>query len=174
MKINRKALYLVVSALVVVVFIAAMTKTKQGYIASSLPNTNAAPDSNQCDPSLQNHVYHPDRLKLIKACITVTGTIDGIKKEADGDDHIRLKLDPPFASLINAKNISVQHGDLVIEPICLNTVTQTDAVDACMGAKTSFSIPQVGTHVSVTGPYVFDAPHGWNEIHPVNAISPAP
>ena len=31
---------------------------------------------------------------------------------------------------------------------------------------------RAGTHVTVTGPYVFDRGHGWMEIHPVWKITP--
>jgi Protein of unknown function (DUF3761) len=43
-------------------------------------------------------------------------------------------------------------------------------VSACAGYKNSMSIPPVGTHVSVTGPWVLDLDHGWLEIHPVSSF----
>jgi len=45
-----------------------------------------------CDVSLKTHVYKPARLQVIQECIEVTGTIHHTKKEADGDDHIQLKV----------------------------------------------------------------------------------
>ena len=53
---------------------------------SGLIQTNTA----QCDQSLWNYVYHPQRLQVLQPCITVTGTIDEIRKEADGDYHVQF------------------------------------------------------------------------------------
>jgi hypothetical protein len=124
-----------------------------------------------CDASLWQHVYHPSRLTILDNCKTVAGTISVIRQEADGDYHILLTLDQPYASLVNATNKSAQHGDLVLEPVCENPVTQSDATAACAGYRSPVHVPAVGTHVYVTGAYVLDTDHGWNEIHPVTAIS---
>ncbi len=164
MRKNRKILFLVLFVLLVAVILIVSSSHRT-------PTKTTANVSGVCDTSLAAHIYHPQRLQVLKSCITVTGIIMSIRKEPDGDDHIRLKLDPQFSDLLNAKNISIQHGDLVIEPICVHVVTQADAIDACMGAKDTFAIPAKGSHVSVTGPYVFDVQHGWNEIHPVTAMS---
>ncbi len=94
-----------------------------------------------------------------------------MKKEPDGDYHIRLALDPQYGSMINEKNIGGQHGDLVLEPVCQNNVTQEDAKDACAGFTYSVYIPKKGEHVRVIGDYVLDAEHGWNELHPVYSIA---
>src|SRR5689334_8153345 len=51
-----------------------------------------------------SHVYSPDRLRILQPCITVTGRIDFIRHEKDGDYHIGLKLDPQFAGLANSCN----------------------------------------------------------------------
>jgi hypothetical protein len=53
----------------------------------------------------------------------VTGVIDRIRSESDGDFHVRLALDPGQENLLNEKNMSVQHGDLVIGPICEHPAT---------------------------------------------------
>src|SRR2546422_799559 len=83
--------------------------------------------SQVCDEKLWDHVYvgdphkfqtAKDRLKVVKPCITVTGTIFSIKPEADGDRHVRVTVDAKYKNLLNAKNISGQKGKLVIEPIC--------------------------------------------------------
>jgi hypothetical protein len=127
-----------------------------------------------CNTSLWDHVYNSDRLQVIEDCKTITGTIEKIIKEKDGDDHIRLKLDPQFTNLTNYVNDSDQNGDLVIEPICLHTVTQEDAIDSCQDFNYTVDVPPVGTHVQVTGSYVLDTTHGWNEIHPVTSIEEIP
>ncbi len=138
------------------------------------PATTPSPDSSQgCDESLWSHVYNPARLQVIDRCRTVAGTIASIRKEPDGDYHIQLKLDAEFAGLVNAKNVEGQNGNLVLEPVCQNPVTQTDAVDACNGFEGQVVVPKAGTHVQVTGSYVLDKQHGWMEIHPVTGIKAA-
>lgn len=124
-----------------------------------------------CNQSLWDHVYHPNRLKVIDNCKTVTGVIDKILKEKDGDFHIRVHLDSQYANLINDANVANQHGDLVVEPICQNTVEQQDAIDSCANFNYKINIPTVGTHIKITGSYVLDLEHGgWAEIHPVTSM----
>jgi hypothetical protein len=123
-----------------------------------------------CDQSLWDHIYHPSRLQVNDPCMTVTGTIQSIRTEKDGDLHIRLKLDPEFTNLLNDGNVARQFGNLVVEPVCQGTVTQPDAVAACQNFHQDISVPSVGTHVTVTGSYVLDSQHGWMEIHPVTSI----
>jgi hypothetical protein len=137
--------------------------------SSSATITTSTP--NGCDQSLWDHVYNPSRLQVIDSCKTVTGIIDSIRTEADGDFHIRLKLDSQFSNLINSANIKGQHGDMVVEPICINPVTQADAISSCQNFRQNIGIPPVGSHVEITGSYVLDRQHGgWAEIHPVTSI----
>ena len=72
----------------------------------------------KCDQSLWQYVYNPGRLQVLDSCISVTGTVDEVRKEADGDVHILFRLDQQFESFLNEKNIARQYGDLVLEPIC--------------------------------------------------------
>ncbi|CAM6001593.1 unnamed protein product [Sphagnum balticum] len=102
--------------------------------------------------------------------MNVTGTIYSLIYEADGDIHIRLTVDSPFTYMLNASNYSGELGKLVCEPICATTVTQSDAISSCAGFTNTVYIPNVGEHVAVTGPYVTDNDHGWNELHPVTSI----
>jgi len=39
-------------------------------------------------------VYIPGRLHLIDRCRTVSGIVDCLKLEPDGDYHVRLRMDP--------------------------------------------------------------------------------
>jgi hypothetical protein len=142
--------------------------------SSAFPSpSNVASSPGQCDPSLWNHVYHPARLHVVDSCKTVSGIIESIRVEKDGDFHIRLKVDPQFSSLINSANVNGQFGALVLEPICQNPVTQPDAIAACENFNhQNISVPPVGTHVTVKGSYVLDEEHsGWAEIHPVTSIT---
>lgn len=132
-----------------------------------------------CNASLWQHVYRGrfasahDRLRVIKPCITVTGTIEHAAAEPDGDWHIRVRLDPKYAGLLDARNRTAQHGDLVLEPICSNHVRQHDTLEqrSCAGFHQDvFNRRMIGKHVAVTGAYVRDMDHGWNEIHPVTSI----
>lgn len=125
-----------------------------------------------CDASLWDHVYRKQRLRVVEKCILVTGTIHHIKQEADGDDHIQLKLDPAYAALLNSLNHSAQAGTLVAEPICQNVATRANAIAACRDFRSRVVVPAQGAHVRVLGSYVLDAAakHGWMEIHPVTSI----
>jgi hypothetical protein len=123
------------------------------------------------DPySTQSHTYNPDRLVVYKACQTVSGIVDRVIVETDGDYHIRLGLDTAYQNLTNSVNVSDQYGDLVLEIVCANTVTQPDAKDACQNYVNHVTVPQEGQHIVATGPYVLDVNHGWTEIHPVYSL----
>jgi hypothetical protein len=106
--------------------------------------------------------------------VTVTGTIESKTPQADGDYHVRLKLDPGQTCAgqpcLNGGNKSEQAGDLLLEPVCENPISQADAVDACEGYHNPLVVPPVDTHVEVTGAFVLDLDHGWNEIHPLESI----
>jgi hypothetical protein len=136
-----------------------------------------------CGDGLWQHVYHPTRLIAKQDCLTVTGTIvdatasqskqqpDGVRHEGDGDTHGWIRLDAPFATLINAGNTSDEGGNLVFEIVCHYKVTQADAKPTCAAFKNHTTIPLVGTHVAITGTFVTEKNHAkWNEIHPVLSI----
>ena len=138
----------------------------------SSANTLTSSSAGKCDQSLWNHVYNPTRLQVVAPCKSVLGVIESKRVEKDGDYHIRVKLDPPFSNLINLANIKNQFGDLVVEPICVNRVTQADAISSCQNFHQNISIPPIGSHVNITGSYVLDKEHGnWAEIHPVTSIT---
>src|SRR5579872_7099082 len=147
----------------------------------------------QCDDSLWKFVYHPSRLPAKNDCRVLSGTIKNFVAEGDGDYHIRFM--PDDKSLVNAKNHSEQGGALVVEPVCQNPPTQSDAKVPCKGysgPKFSMSAfcpgaantppaPPPGRHgktyicenpprVRITGFYTIDNDHGWMELHTVNKI----
>ena len=131
------------------------------------------PPSNYCKGIhfLWQHIYNPQRMELQKRCVTVTGVIVNTRREPDGDLHLRLKLDSQFVSMLNDGNTSNQSRDLVVEPICDHTGTQTDAIGACKTFQSTIPHYRAGTRVMVTGSYVRDHEHGWMEIHPVTRIT---
>ena len=118
------------------------------------------------------HVYNPQRLKVLSMCEHVTGIVEIIRVEADGDYHILVHVDPnqpdpAGGQWIDSANITYQHGDLVTEPVCEHAITQADAVSACQGYTNPTYVPKVGDHVLVSGPWVQDMDHfSWDEIHP--------
>lgn len=115
------------------------------------------------------YVYNPDRLKVVTACLRVTGTVAAIRSEADGDLHILLALDAPFSHLLTPANQGVELGDLVVEPVCVHSVTQADAIASCAADPDPVrSLPGLGWHIWMEGRYVFDEDHGgWAELHPL-------
>lgn len=124
------------------------------------------------DPAgISSHVYNPDRLEVVKPCITVSGTVDDLREEKDGDYHVILRLDPAYDNLTNKANDQYQNGDLVVEIICVLSITQPDAVSACQNYTNNIPVPAVSQHVLVSGPYVLDTDHYyWAEIHPVYSL----
>ncbi|MGB8475357.1 MAG: SH3 domain-containing protein [Candidatus Acidiferrum sp.] len=159
------------------------------YVSVSQPVTPQTPITTQptaagCDPSLDSHVYHPQRLIVKQQCTTVTGTIvdatngkksDGVRHEKDGDTHGWLKVDPEFEPLLNSGNMNDEGGNLVFEIICRFPVTQADAKAACKGYTDQVKLPPVGSHVTIVGTLVQDTFHGqWMEIHPVTSITVSP
>jgi len=129
-----------------------------------------APDSSQCDASLWDHVYDPSRLEIIEPCRVVTGIVDELDQNEDGDTHMLLKLDAGYEDLLLKKNKKKKEGDLVLEVVCANAVTDKKVGAACNGYSNKISIPSVGDHIRVTGSYVDDTHNGWAEIHPVSRI----
>jgi hypothetical protein len=143
------------------------------YIYDGLYRSSPQKTASICnDPySTESHIYNPDRLVVYEDCQTVSGIVDRVIVEADGDYHIRLGLDTAYQNLTNSVNYSDQYGDLVLEIVCANTVTQPDAMDACQNYLNDVTVPQEGQDVVATGRYVLDTDHGWTEIHPVYSLT---
>ena len=129
--------------------------------------------SSSCsDPaSISSHVYNSYRLQIVKSCITASGTVDNVIEEADGDVHLRTNLDQAYSNLTNSANDQYQYGDLVVEIICVNQPSQTDAIPSCQNYTNQIAVPSVGQHITITGPYVLDTDHyNWAEMHPVYSL----
>jgi hypothetical protein len=93
------------------------------------PGPQASPQTTaiQCDQSLWQYVYNPGRLQVLDPCISVTGSVEEVRKEADGDVHILFRLDQQFESLLNEKNVSrlsghrgLRHGNPQLEQFSVN------------------------------------------------------
>jgi hypothetical protein len=125
-----------------------------------------------CDTTIWDHVYRPNRLKILESCITVRGTIVGKDYTTDGDGSFFLKLDAGQDSLLYKSNYSKLSGNLMIEIICAGPVSRKDPRKGCKGYVNKVTEPATGDHVSVTGTYVIDRHNQWAEIHPVTRIDP--
>ncbi len=140
-------------------------------VESGIIVTNTPTDQSQCDTTLWDHVYHPQRLNILELCTQVSGIIKAIAPQPNGDYQIRLALDPNYKFMINQANVDQQKGHMVLETICQNQSDVQDAVQSCQGFTGTVNIPPVGTHVVVTGSYVLDLEHDrLAEIHPVSSI----
>lgn len=155
--------------------------TVPGGVVPAYAGSTVGPVACRAGDPLAN-VYHPNRLAVVSACMTVSGTVESVHSEADGDTHFDVALDPSEAGLLKPANYSGQHGWLVAEIVPADELgctpgqpprpaTGTYNYGICSGADET--APAVGIHVYVTGPYVLDEDHGgWSEIHPVWAVSP--
>jgi hypothetical protein len=133
-------------------------------------------------------VYLPGRLRLIDRCRTVSGAVDCLKVEPDGDVHVRLRLDQQFLGALKPAN-SLQTcanepgPHLVVEIIPQHKqgiLFRDNNADA--GGFITPTTPAPGDHITVTGPYVVDTnilhrvlyqgrrAEDWAEIHPAWAI----
>jgi hypothetical protein len=131
------------------------------------------------------NVYHPYRLQVRSGCMTATGTVAYVRNEDDGDVHFDLSVPASEAGLLDQANYSYEDGQLVAEivpadqPGCTPgqapplppTAHRSSSYNygVCTGAH--IKTPPMGAQVSVTGPYVLDADHGWMEIHPVWSVT---
>jgi len=140
------------------------------FLFLSYFNSAAQQSSKDCDKKLWNFVWEPSRLQVLDKCKTVTGTIVERNADADGDEHMLLKLDAGQENLLKKKNYSKKDGNLVIEAICINHITRQAAKGVCKGYINSVQLPKVGDHVRVTGSYVLDSHNGWTEIHPISKV----
>lgn len=128
-------------------------------------------------------VYLPFRLHVKIGCVTVSGTVDCLRHEDDGDIHIRLRVDPAYRRLLTRANAFQQcpgHAGphLVVEIIPQNGHLPFLTNSARRGGFITPAAPAVGDHVTVSGPLVWDSNalhdliypgrnvENWAEIHP--------
>ena len=89
-------------------------------------------------------------------CRVAVGTVARVHHEPDGDLHIDVALDSAYSVLINEVNRSGQGGALLAEFMPRD------------GGH--LPTPSVGDHIRLTGAWVDDTDHGWNELHPVWSV----
>jgi hypothetical protein len=143
-------------------------------VGSVVYNSNMSQSNPVCrDPAcISSHVYNPGRLEIIKPTITASGIVEAKREEADGDYHILVQLDSQYSNLTNQANANLQNGWLVVEIICVLPVMQQDAIAPCSNYTNTIPIPNIGDHITFTGPYVLDSEHSyWAEIHPVYSLT---
>jgi hypothetical protein len=101
-------------------------------------------------------VYHPSRLRVLDPCRHASGRVAEVRHEPDGDLHINVALDRQYRRLLAPGN-SAQHGNLVVEFMARD------------GGH--LPAPHVRDRIALTGAWVDDTLHSWNEFHPVWAVS---
>jgi hypothetical protein len=128
-------------------------------------------------------VYLPSRLHVKRRCVTVTGIVDCLRREPDGDVHIELRLSRAYRRLLtpaNAFQRCPHHKGphLVVEIIPQGGQLPFPDNSASRAGFVTPRPPPVGARIKVTGPYVLDtnALHdlifpgrkvvNWAEIHP--------
>src|SRR5205085_8284333 len=111
--------------------------------------------STYCPSSPLMGVYDPDRLEVLKTCQTFRGVVLFVKHEEDGDYHVVMKPDPGYSSYLNDDNLRYQDSGLVAEIM----------------QRQRFPLPFAGEHIAMFGTWVLDRDYGWDEMHPVWAIT---
>lgn len=120
-----------------------------------------------CDPELRSRVYRPERLGLLRDCITVEGTVRSVRREPDGDLTFKLDVDPTYLKQYPNLLVSGNNGFLMVEVVCARTPTAPHAHDGCKGwVDARAPLLHKGDRVKVVGPHVYDTFHRHNEIHP--------
>lgn len=117
-----------------------------------------------CPPADQAMVgvWGQGRLGMLNGCQNASGTVVKAEHEPDGDLDLYIDLDPTYDQLGgSATELGNLHkwgpGDVIVEFMPRD------------GGH--FPAPSEGDHVDLTGAWVADRNHGYNEIHPVWSAS---
>jgi hypothetical protein len=108
-----------------------------------------------------NRVHHPNRLILLDSSKTLSGKVEKIESDIDGDIHIRLKIGD--SSLLVKNNYKDENGCMVGEIVC----AVPSVFPICWFYKNEITLPKEGDSIEIEGPYVFDKGHNITEIHPI-------
>jgi hypothetical protein len=140
--------------------------------------------SGQCRPGDPlDGVYLPFRLHVKKRCVTVSGRVDCVRKEPDGDAHIELHVSRRYRHLLTPAGMYQRCAGhpgphMLVEIIPQHSELPFPSNSADRARFVTPKAPKPGERVRVTGPYVLDtnALHdliypgkqvaNWAEIHP--------
>ena len=124
-----------------------------------------------CVPGDQDrYVYDPRRLQVLRACVRMSGVVEVIETDADGDITYSVRPDPPYQGLLTAANRRYEDGDLIVEAVCTSQPLQPNVLMPCAGDLDPYAgpFPAIGAHVWMEGRYVLDLHHeGHAELHPL-------
>lgn len=156
----------------VVLLACACSSSTTSAANSSSPKASAAPTAGCRTGPPEAGVWQPDRLRVLDPCKRAAGLVVQVIREADGDRHIWFRPDPGYESLLNAENHFQGKPTMLAEitPDCPLNTNPKDAGTAASCPPTTLDVPGPGDHIDVYGPWVLDLDHGWQEIHPVEAI----
>jgi hypothetical protein len=124
-------------------------------------------ETDDCNPGDQlPYIYQPERLKVVKTCLYVTGVVIQVNEEPDGGVYILLRVDPRYAKYLNENN---EKGALVVQSICTNKPKRGPTVEVCSRDPNPLTtLPKEGQHVWIEGQYVLDKENESRaEIHPL-------
>jgi hypothetical protein len=125
-----------------------------------------------CDDTLWSPVYIKDRLRVLAACETATGSVDAIERARDGDLVLYVKPDLPYQRLLRPGNDKVG-GRLVVEVPCQGSIVQREAEGTCDKFQgKQIRVPEIGTRIIAAAHWVEDRNHYlWGELHGARVIA---
>jgi hypothetical protein len=149
----------------------ALTVALAGCAGSLVGTVSPAPSG--CRTGLpEAGIHNPDRLHVLQPCAHASGVVVDVAHEDDGDYHVWFRPDKGFEYLLNAENHFQGKPAMLAEitPDCPLDTNPPNGAAAAHCPKTQLLIPDLGQHIAITGPWVLDVAHGWQEIHPVDSI----
>lgn len=108
-----------------------------------------------------NRIHHPQRLVLLDSSKTLTGRVEKVESDIDGDTHIQLRVGD--STLLVKNNYKDENGCMVAEIVC----SSPSIFPVCFFYKNKITIPKKGDSIEIEGPFVFDKGHNITEIHPI-------
>jgi hypothetical protein len=108
-----------------------------------------------------NRVHHPKRLVLLDSSKTLSGRVEKVESDMDGDIHIQLRIHDSV--LLSKNNHKDENGCIVGEIVC----SVPSIFPICWFYKNEIIIPREDDSIEIEGPYVFDKTHEITEIHPI-------
>jgi hypothetical protein len=141
-----------------------------GTVAGASPSLSQASKCRSGPP--EAGVHNPDRLQVLDPCKHAEGIVVDVAHEDDGDYHVWFTADAGYEYLLNPNNHFQAKPAMLAEitPDCPSSTNPPDAQSAARCPKTKLTIPKLGQHIAIDGPWVLDTDHGWREVHPVDSI----